>query len=147
MIERNDPDLLEKYRDQTVLIDTDPIGTIDFDLDDVEKDFLVLQGRVAALKLLAVQKLLKEDELVIGIEMWSGEVHENFQNAPVYVSVLVSSGGRYDTIHEEVISGQPVHVRKIRLEMHLNEFFGLFKRFAIAISGFDLTDREIAFDD
>ncbi|WP_312404012.1 hypothetical protein [Pseudomonas rhodesiae] len=91
--------------------------------------------------------LLKEDELVIGIEMWSGEVHENFQNAPVYVSVLVSSGGRYDTIHEEVISGQPVHVRKIRLEMPLNEFFGLFKRFAIAISGFDLTDREIAFDD
>ncbi|NWD81001.1 hypothetical protein HX891_11515 [Pseudomonas reactans] len=91
--------------------------------------------------------LLKEDELVIGIEMWSGEVHENFQNAHVYVSVLLSSGGRHDTIHEEVISGQPVHVRKIRLEMPLNEFFGLFKRFAIAISGFDLTDREIAFDD
>jgi probable HAF family extracellular repeat protein len=62
-IERNDPDLLQKYRDQTVLIDTDPIGTIDFDLDDVEKDFLVLQGRVAALKFLAAQKLLKEDEL------------------------------------------------------------------------------------
>jgi probable HAF family extracellular repeat protein len=62
-IERNDPDLLQKYRDQTVLINTDPIGTIDFDLDDVEKDFLVLQGRVGALKFLAAQKLLKEDEL------------------------------------------------------------------------------------
>ena len=62
-IERNDPDLLQKYRNQTVLIDTDPIGTIDFDLDDVGKDFLVLQGRVAALKFLAAQKLLKEDEL------------------------------------------------------------------------------------
>ena len=62
-IERNDPDLLQKYRNQTVLIDTDPIGTIDFDLDDLEKDFLVLQGRVAALNFLAAQKLLKEDEL------------------------------------------------------------------------------------
>nr|WP_249157348.1 patatin-like phospholipase family protein [Bradyrhizobium diazoefficiens] len=63
LIERNDPDLLQKYRDQTVLIDTDPIGTIDFDLDDAEKDFLVLQGQVAALKFLAVKKLLKEEEL------------------------------------------------------------------------------------
>lgn len=62
-IERNDPDLLQKYRNQTVLIDTDPIGTIDFNLGEVEKDFLVLQGRVAALKFLIAQKLLKEDEL------------------------------------------------------------------------------------
>ncbi|MBT9267981.1 hypothetical protein KKQ10_24160 [Pseudomonas sp. MG-9] len=54
----------------------------------------------------------------------------------MYVTALVSSGEQYDTIHEEVMSGQPVQVRKIHLEMHLNEFFGLFKRFAISISSF-----------
>ena len=58
------------------------------------------------------------------------------QDKPVYVTALVSSGERYDTINEEVMSGQPVQVRKIHLEMHLNEFFGLFKRCAISISSF-----------
>lgn len=93
------------------------------------------------------KKLLKADELLIGIEMWSGEVHGPAQNEPAYVTALVSSGGRYENIHQEVISGEPVHVRKIRIEMPLNEFFGLFKRFAISISSHDLTGREIVFDD
>lgn len=92
-------------------------------------------------------RLLKDNELVIGIELWSGEVHKSIQNESVNITALVSSGGRYDTIHEEVISGSPIHVRKIRVEMTLNEFFGLFKRFAISISSHDLTDREIVCDD
>lgn len=91
--------------------------------------------------------LLRPDEALIGIELWSGEVHGAVQDKPIYVTALASSGGRYDTIHEEVISGKPVKVRKINLEMPLNEFFGLFKRFAISISSFDLTDREVIFDD
>lgn len=91
--------------------------------------------------------LIRDGESLIGIELWSGEVHGTVQDKPVYVTALVSSGEKYDTIHEEVMSGQPVQVRKIELEMNLNEFFGLFKRFAISISGFDLTDREIAFND
>jgi hypothetical protein len=91
--------------------------------------------------------LIKDGESLIGIEMWSGEVHGAVQDKPVYVTALVSSGKGYDNIHQEVMSGQPVRVRKIELEMHLNEFFGLFKRFAVSISGYDLTGREIAFDD
>ncbi|AOE81139.1 hypothetical protein A7318_21895 [Pseudomonas lurida] len=91
--------------------------------------------------------LLNPGEALIGIELWSGEVHGAVQDKPVYVTALVSSGGKYETIHEEVISGQPVQVRKIDLEMPLNDFFGLFKRFAISISSFDLNDREIVFDD
>ncbi|PAA11344.1 hypothetical protein [Pseudomonas fragi] len=98
-------------------------------------------------KYLEEKGLIRDNETLIGIELWSGEVHGTLQNQPVYVTALVSTGGRYDTIHEEVISGQPVQVRKIDLEMPLNEFFGLFKRFAISISNFDLTGREIAFAD
>ncbi|KAK62978.1 hypothetical protein AZ22_4072 [Bordetella bronchiseptica 980-2] len=45
-------------------------------------------------------------------------------------------------------SGEPLKVRKIRFEMGLNEFFGLFKRFEICISSHGLIDgRDIQFDD
>jgi Patatin-like phospholipase len=52
-IDRNDAKVIDRYRSQTILIDTEPIGTIDFDLTDQEKDLLVLQGRAAASEFLA----------------------------------------------------------------------------------------------
>ncbi len=47
--EGGDADLLKRYRDRTVMIDPDPIGTLDFDLCQEEKDFLLQCGRVGAL--------------------------------------------------------------------------------------------------
>lgn len=45
-------------------------------------------------------------------------------------------------------SGNPLQVRRVRFDMHLNEFFGLFKRFEICISSGGLIDRkEIEFFD
>lgn len=47
--ESHDPEFLRRYRDQTVIIDPDPIGTLDFDLSATEKEFLIECGRVGAL--------------------------------------------------------------------------------------------------
>lgn len=44
-----DAELLKRYRDRTVVIDPTPIGTLDFDLSDEEKDYLLQCGRAAAL--------------------------------------------------------------------------------------------------
>ena len=52
-LERNDAQIIDRYREDTVVIDTSPISTIDFDLSDDEKDFLVIEGRAAALEFLA----------------------------------------------------------------------------------------------
>lgn len=94
------------------------------------------------------QGLIQEGETLVGVEMWSGEVHADTQDEPVYVTALVSSGDGYDNIQAAVDSGNPLHVRKINLEMPLNEFFGLFKRFKISISRHGLIDRrEITFGD
>ena len=62
-VERNDRKIIDLYRSQTILIDTSPVGTIDFDLTDLEKDFLVLQGRVSALSFLKGRGLLNDLEL------------------------------------------------------------------------------------
>jgi predicted acylesterase/phospholipase RssA len=51
-IERNDREVIQRWRPKTIVIDTDPIETIDFDLSEVEKNFLILVGRAAALEFL-----------------------------------------------------------------------------------------------
>ena len=94
------------------------------------------------------QGLLAEHEILVGVQMWSGEVHEPTQNKPVYVTAIVATGKGYDSLKAAIDSGTPLHVRKIRIEMHLNEFFGFFKRFEIAISSHGLIDRQdITFED
>jgi Patatin-like phospholipase len=62
-IDRNDRDVIERYRSNTIIIDTEPIGTIDFNLGDEEKDFLVIAGRASALEVLRSRDLLDEARL------------------------------------------------------------------------------------
>lgn len=52
-----DVDALIRYEKDTVIIDPRPITTIDFWLTDEEKDFLVITGKVAALKFLKDRNL------------------------------------------------------------------------------------------
>jgi len=97
---------------------------------------------------LAQQGLIQDGEFLIGVEMWSGEVHGETQDKPVYVTALVTNAETFEIAKAEIQSGKPLHVRKIKFDMKLNEFFGLFKRFAIAISSDGLLDhREITYDE
>lgn len=41
--------LLDKYRDQIIVIDPEPVSTVQFSLSDDEKNLLVLRGRIAAM--------------------------------------------------------------------------------------------------
>lgn len=47
--ESNDSELIAQYRDQTLVIDPRPIGTLDFDLTPTEKAYLIAAGQAAAL--------------------------------------------------------------------------------------------------
>lgn len=92
--------------------------------------------------------LIHPGETLVGISMWSGEVHKRTQDGTVYVTALVTNAAGYENVKAAVDSGNPLQVRRIRLDMHLNEFFGLFKRFEICISSYGLIDgREIAYND
>jgi len=57
-LEKNDARVIDEYRKDTVIIDPDPISTIDFDLTEEEKDFLVIEGRAAALEFLKKSGIL-----------------------------------------------------------------------------------------
>jgi predicted acylesterase/phospholipase RssA len=52
-----DAETLEKYQLDTVIIDPRPISTINFNLDPVEKDFLLKVGRASALRFLLNRRL------------------------------------------------------------------------------------------
>jgi hypothetical protein len=53
LLNRDERRTVEQYRDQTVIIDPAPIRTTQFSLSDTAKDYLIAQGRAAALALLA----------------------------------------------------------------------------------------------
>lgn len=83
--------------------------------------------------LLRQKGMLGEGEIVVGVKMFSGEVHDQTQDKPVFVHVYIA-GPSMDSFAKQVEVEDPVTVRVVDLEMHLNEFFGLFKRFEVAIS-------------
>jgi len=57
VLEGEERTVVDKYRDSVVVIDTSPIGTIDFSMSDIEKDFLLKVGRAAALQFLFDRKV------------------------------------------------------------------------------------------
>lgn len=48
--EASDPEVLERYKDNIIVIDTRPISTIDFKINVLQKEFLLESGRLAAIK-------------------------------------------------------------------------------------------------
>jgi hypothetical protein len=57
LIVRSEKRALKKYKKDTVIIDVRPISTLDFLLADVEKDFLLKEGKVAAFDFLIKKKM------------------------------------------------------------------------------------------
>lgn len=98
-------------------------------------------------KYLEEMGLLRLGERVVGISLFSGEVRQKNQDETVYVSVFVTTDD-YETLKGKASSAGSVNLRQIKLDMHLNEFFGKFKRFSIYISNGGLLDgREIVYDE
>ena len=52
VIEGEEQRTVDAHRDKVIVIDTSPVGTIDFNLTDIEKQFLIRVGKAAALKFL-----------------------------------------------------------------------------------------------
>ncbi len=76
----------------------------------------------------------QSDEFLLGITMFAGENHGTHKD-PVFIEFLLASPGDHDSVKAMVESSQgPVEVRRVRVEMKLSEFFGLFKRFSITLS-------------
>ncbi|WP_454063622.1 hypothetical protein [Candidatus Nitrospira salsa] len=73
------------------------------------------------------------DEFLLGVSISVGENRRGHEGL-ISVDFLLSPGN-HDHVKAMIDSSQgPVEVRKVSVEMKLTEFFGLFKRFSIALS-------------
>ena len=66
ILDGEEVEYVDKYRDRMIVIDTEPIGIIDFKLSDDEKKFLIKTGQLAALSFLNVYKT---DVVIVASEL------------------------------------------------------------------------------
>lgn len=60
--ESSDPEILEKHKENIIVIDTDPISLFDFKLTAFQKEFLLESGRLAAISYLQKKSLADKNE-------------------------------------------------------------------------------------
>ena len=88
--------------------------------------------------------LMGEDEFLLNIRLWVGE---NLVHRPGIVSAqaLAFKGSGYDKVSEEIASSkEPIRVRRIDVELTIEQFSRMFKRFAVSLTprGLDLSDTD-----
>jgi hypothetical protein len=100
--------------------------------------------------LLAAKKVFdREKEFLLGASLWIGENHGGKVQSPHITAIITSLDNTYDDLLPklEAVNG-PIPVRRIDVELSLEEFIGLFKRFAAVLTrrGLGLEGREYEWD-
>ena len=91
--------------------------------------------------------LIQKGEFLLGITLYTGESHGSHKD-PVSVEFLLATPGDHDSVKAMIDTGTPVVVRRVRADMKIVEFFGLFKRFSIYMSSHGMLDsRDYTYPD
>lgn len=83
--------------------------------------------------------LIQKGEFLLGMTLFAGESHGSHKD-PVSVEFLLATPGDHGSIKAMIATGTPAVVRRVRDDMTLVEFFGLFKRFSIYLSSHGMLD-------
>jgi hypothetical protein len=76
--------------------------------------------------------LIQPDEFLAGVKMSWGAVQGATKTVTVYALLAKTIG--YDGLRTLVDSGEPLTLRRAQIDMPLEDFFGCFKQFEIALS-------------
>ncbi len=101
-------------------------------------------GDRAMLCFLTERGLINDTECLVGIELWIGENHAGKVEQP-YVTAFVIEGHKdHDDVTKLIGETNPIPMKRIDVEISLNEFLSLFKRFDLVLSWstLKLTGRE-----
>jgi hypothetical protein len=101
--------------------------------------------------LLAAKKVFdRKKEFLLGASLWIGENHGGKVQPPHIAAIITPLDNTYDDLLPKLkaVNG-PIPVRRIDVEISLDEFIGLFKRFAVVLTthGLGLEGREYEWDD
>ncbi|OJA25436.1 hypothetical protein [Burkholderia ubonensis] len=98
--------------------------------------------------LLLQRGLRTEEEFLVGAKLWVGENHNN-KLAHVFVHAYLFDGTGFDDVSAAIAeAGDALKLKRVSVELTLEEYICLFKRFAVALSDphFDLEGREFSTD-
>lgn len=96
------------------------------------RDFLVSKGL-----------LDRDTDFLIAVDVWVGENHNGVVKTP-HINALIYDGTGVDNLAAEISAApDPLQVKRVSVDLTLEEFVGLFKRFNVSLThrAFDLTDR------
>lgn len=99
------------------------------------EDWLRANGRMAS------------NDFLVGIKFYAGERIGSAPHAidTVEVEAVIADGHTHDTFTATLTAAGPVPLRCVKVTMHLTQFFGMFKRFAISLSNHGmLTRRDVS---
>ena len=91
--------------------------------------------------------LISETDFLVGIHLWIGENRPGVVQPPYVTAFLLEGIDNFESAEAALRSMRdPLDLKRVRVNLTLNEFMGLFKRFSIAIAarGLDITGREIS---
>lgn len=96
----------------------------------------------ALYKRLISDGLIGENDFILGITMFSGENSPGHVHGP-FVRILTVRAATHDQAKQYALD-DPIRVREIEPAWTFEEFFGLFKRFSLALSldTININDRE-----
>lgn len=94
-------------------------------------------------KWLEAKNLIQPNEFLLAFEFWSGENHNGVHKGPLRCHAVFASTTGHDDVKQMIaVSVGPVPLRRIDFDMDTAEFFGLFKRFSVAMSSHGMLDAD-----
>lgn len=93
--------------------------------------------------LLKEKKAMRDDEYPIAIDLYIAENHGGKVQQPIISALLMKSKG-FDEAKSEIAKAGKLKLRRVDVEISLNDYMGLFKRFNVVLTrkGLGLQDRE-----
>ena len=85
-------------------------------------------------------------DFLVGFKFYTGERIGSAPHAvdTVEVEAVIADGHTHDTFKASLNATGPVPLRCVNVTMHLTQFFGMFKRFAVSLSNNGmLTGRDV----
>lgn len=87
---------------------------------------------------LSQQNLIHDGEFLIATHLFVGENHHG-KIEHVFIEVYLYEGERFEEARNSLANTTgPIPVRVVRLDLSLEEYIGLFKRFAVTLTWRDL---------
>ena len=92
--------------------------------------------------------LHQEGEFLVGVNLYIGENHGSHKD-PAFVEFLLATKTYHDNFKAMLDAHKgPGVVRRVKAQMPISEFFGLFKRFSVCVSPHGMLEgREYTYPD